>query len=45
VSFIEALQLRAHERTALAGLHVLEVDDPPRLPIELDVHTGAELTG
>src|SRR4029077_12140641 len=33
----------AHERTALAGLHVLELHDPPRLPIELDVHAVAEL--
>ena len=36
---------RAHERAALAGLHVLELDDPPRLPVELDVHPVAELVG
>jgi hypothetical protein len=33
------------ERAALAGLHVLELDDPPRLAVELDVHAVAELIG
>ena len=42
---VERLQLRAHERAALARLHVLELDDPPRLPVELDVHPVAELVG
>ena len=37
------LQLRADERAALAGLDVLELDDAPRLPVELDVHPVAEL--
>ena len=42
---VERLQLRPHERAALAGLDVLEVDDAPGLPVELDVHPVAELVG
>ena len=41
----DALQLRAHERAALARLHVLELDDAPDLPVELDVHAVLELVG
>ena len=33
----------ADERAALARLHVLELDDAPRLPIDLDVHAILEL--
>ena len=40
---VEALHLRAHERAALARLHVLELDDAPDVPVELDVHAVAEL--
>jgi hypothetical protein len=40
---VERLQLRAHERPALAGLDVLELDDPPRLAVDLDVHAVLEL--
>ena len=40
---LEALQLRADERAALARLHVLELDDPPDLAVELDVHAVLEL--
>src|SRR5665213_121884 len=39
----ERLELGAHERAALARLHVLEVDDAPGLPIGLDVHPVLEL--
>src|SRR6266567_461552 len=39
---VEALQLRADERAALARLHVLELDDPPHLAVELDVHPVLE---
>jgi len=39
----ERLQLRADERAALARLDVLELDDAPRLPIDLDVHPVLEL--
>ena len=42
---LQRLQLRPDERAALAGLDVLELDDPPRLPIELDVHPVPELVG
>ena len=38
-----ALQLRAHERAALAGLDVLELDDAPDVAVELDVHPVLEL--
>ena len=41
----ERLQLRADERAALAGLDVLELDDAPRLALELDVHPVPELVG
>src|SRR5205823_11237435 len=40
---VERLQPRAHERAALAGLDVLELDDAPGLPVERDVHAVAEL--
>ena len=42
---VVGLELRAHERAALARLHVLELDDAPGLPVELDVHPVAELVG
>ena len=37
------LELRAHEGAALAGLHVLELDDPPDGAVDLDVHPVLEL--
>src|SRR5581483_1458914 len=40
---VEALQLRAHERAALARLDVLELDDPPHRAAVLDVHPVLEL--
>ena len=40
---LERLELRPHERTALAGLHVLELDDAPDGAVDLDVHPVAEL--
>ncbi len=40
---VEALQLGAHERAALARLHVLELDDPPHRALVLDVHAVLEL--
>ena len=40
---LERLQLRPHERAALARLHVLELDDAPDGAVELDVHAVAEL--
>jgi hypothetical protein len=40
---LERLELRAHERAALAGLHVLELDDAPDGAVDLDVHPVAEL--
>src|SRR5262249_51711762 len=39
------LQLGADERAPLTGLHVLELDDTPRLPIELGVPPVFELVG
>src|SRR5205085_3162019 len=39
----ECLQFRAHERAALPRLHMLELDDAPHVPIELDVHAVLEL--
>ena len=30
---VDRLQLRAYERSALARLHVLELDDAPELPV------------
>ena len=39
----EVLELRAHECAALAGLHVLELDDAPDLAVDLHVHAVAEL--
>src|SRR5204863_845931 len=42
---VEVLHLRPHERAALAGLDVLELDDPPDAAVELDVHSVAELVG
>ena len=40
---LEVLQLRPHERAALARLHVLELDDAPDRAAVLDVHPVAEL--
>ena len=42
---VDALHLRAHERAALARLHVLELEDPPHRAFELDVHPVLELVG
>ena len=42
---LDLLQLRAHERAALAGLDVLELDDLPDHAVELDVHAVLELVG
>src|SRR5207302_7148564 len=39
----QALQLRSDERTALAGLDVLELDDPPDVAVELDMSAVPEL--
>ena len=39
----DVLHLRAHEGAALAGLHVLELDDAPDVAVDLDVHAVAEL--
>ena len=41
----DVLQLRADERPALAGLHVLELDDAPRVTFDVDVHAILELVG
>ena len=40
---VGVLHLRAHERAALARLHVLELDDAPDAAVELDVHAVLEL--
>ena len=40
-----AAQLRAHERPALAGLDVLELDDLVDRPVDLDVVAVLELVG
>src|SRR5918994_7673448 len=40
---VDALHLGAHERAALARLHVLELDDAPHRALELDVHAVLEL--
>ena len=39
------LELGAHERPALAGLDVLELDDLVRLPVEDDLQPLLELRG
>jgi hypothetical protein len=39
----QVLDLGAHECAALAGLHVLEIGDDERLPIDLDLQTVPEL--
>jgi len=39
----QRLQLRPHERTALAGLDVLELDDAPDIALQLDVHSVLKL--
>jgi len=41
----DVLQPRAHERAAFARLDVLELDDAPGLPVDLDVHPVLELVG
>ena len=38
-------QGRAHERTALAGLHVLEVDDLEQALVEIEGHAVLEVVG
>ena len=40
---LERFQLRPHERAALAGLHVLELDDAPDVAVDLNVHAVPEL--
>jgi hypothetical protein len=40
---VETLQLRTHERTALARLDVLELDDAPDVAVDLDMHPVPEL--
>ncbi len=40
---LDRLELRAHERAAFSGLHVLELDDAPDAAVDLDVHPVAEL--
>ncbi len=42
---VDRLELRAHERAALAGLHVLELDDAPGDPVDPDMHAVLELVG
>jgi hypothetical protein len=42
---LQRLQLGADERTALAGLDVLEVDDAVDGAVDLDVHAVLELVG
>src|SRR5262249_33628545 len=42
---VGGVELRADERAALARLHMLELDDPPRLAVDLDVHAVLELVG
>jgi hypothetical protein len=37
------LELRAHERPALAGLHVLEVDDRHEIPVHVQRHPVAKV--
>jgi len=41
----DVAHLGAHEGATLARLHVLEVDDRERLPVDLDGHAGLELVG
>ena len=42
---LEVLHLRANECAALPRLDVLELDDPPDLAVDLDVHPVLELVG
>jgi hypothetical protein len=42
---VQLAKLRAHERTALSGLNVLEIQDPVDGPVDLDVGPGLELVG
>ena len=42
---LERLELRAHERAALARLDVLELDDAVDRAVDLDVHAVLELVG
>ena len=42
---VDLPQLGAHERPALARLHVLEVHDPVDRPIDLDMASVLELIG
>src|SRR3954453_7807477 len=42
---LDVLQLRAHDRTALAGLVVLEPDDGPQLSVEVENHAVLEVVG
>jgi hypothetical protein len=45
ISIRRAAQLRAHERAALAGLDVLEVEDLEDRSIDVDVISVLELVG
>ena len=42
---LDVLQLGAHERAALAGLVVLEPDDGPQLPVEVENHAVLQVVG
>src|SRR5262249_33221838 len=42
---LDVLQLRAHDRAALAGLVVLEPDDLPELAVEVEDHAVLEVVG
>ena len=41
----DVLELGAHERTALAGLHMLELNDGPQLVVVIDAHAVLEVGG
>src|SRR5690349_336857 len=42
---LDVLQLRADDRTTLAGLVVLEPDDGPQLPVEVENHAVLQVVG
>src|SRR6266478_4405921 len=42
---VERPKFRAHECATLARLHVLELEDPPDLAVELDMHAVLEAVG
>src|SRR4029079_95503 len=41
----DGLELGAHERGALAGLHVLELDDGPELSLDVEHHAVLQVVG